>query len=523
MTEQREYKPSPEQQEFLGWISGGRGSAVLEAVAGAGKTTTLVEGVKLMSGSVFLGAYNKKMADELKVRIAGMAGKKAGTFHSAGYSALRRAAGDSTLEIDEKKVSLIVDSMLAGQGYERDVYSATCRLVSLAKQTGFLVRDLVPSAPLRYWMELVSRYDIMDGISEDVEAELICAFADRALRLSNENTSVIDYDDMVYMPLLRNLRMFRNDWVLVDEAQDTNAVRRELAARMLKPGGRLVAVGDPHQAIYGFTGADSDSLRMIRERFGAITLRLSVSWRCPQAVVAAAREYVGHINPAPTAAIGEVTSMTYREMLESVSPGDAVICRFNAPLVELCLRLIREGKAARIEGRDIGQNIAALVGRWKVKTLDALEVRLEKWRDREEKKIRDSERPDEAKLARLGDKHTTVVVLLERARERGMTTVAELRGMIEDMFADVGASPSLIVLSSVHRSKGLEWRKVHILGRGSILPSPRVSQEWQKEQEINLAYVAVTRAQQTLVDVAMPTPQDLAPQKKTDEPKKEAA
>lgn len=215
--------------------------------------------------------------------------------------------------------------------------------------------------------------------------------------------------------------------------------------------------------------------------------------------------------------------MTYREMLESVSPGDAVICRFNAPLVELCMRLIRDGKAARIEGRDIGQNIAALVGRWKVKTLDALEGRLEKWLQKERAKIESAERPDESKLSRLHDKHSTVVVLIERARENGLMTVAELKTMIDGMFADVGASPSLVVLSSVHRSKGLEWKKVHVLGRGSILPSPRVSQEWQKEQEINLAYVAVTRAQQTLVDVAMPTPQDLAPQRKPEEPKKEVA
>jgi superfamily I DNA/RNA helicase len=69
----------------------------------------------------------------------------------------------------------------------------------------------------------------------------------------------------------------------------------------------------------------------------------------------------------------------------------------------------------------------------------------------------------------------------------------------------------------VHKSKGLEWPVVHILGRGDIMPSPRAKQEWQMEQEINLCYVAVTRAQEILVDVAMPTDEDLRAKPKKEE------
>lgn len=515
------FTPSPEQQIFLDWISNGRGSAVLEAVAGAGKTTTLVEGVKLMKGSVFLGAYNKKMADELKERIAGMPGKMAGTFHSAGFSAIRRSVDN--VEIDDKKVRGIVEKIVENTSLdEPEFLTAVCKLVSLAKQTGFYVDKLVPRVEHRYWMELVMRFDVADSLPEDADLDVLCTTADRVLRVSNEQKSVIDFDDMVYLPLLRNLRMFRNDWVLVDEAQDTNAVRRELAARMLKPGGRLIAVGDPHQAIYGFTGADGQSLEMIKQKFNAITLHLTVSWRCPKAVVAVAREYVDHIRPAPTANGGVITSATYRQMLETVVAGDAVLCRFNAPLLDLCFRLIREGKPAKIEGRSIGDGLVALVSRWKVKTLDALEGKMEKWLEREVTKVQQSAKPDDAKIERIRDKHATVMVLVERAREQGVTTVSELKQMVQSMFDDVGNSKSLVVLSSVHRSKGLEWPKVHILGRGDIMPPKREMQEWQYEQEINLCYVAVTRAQETLVDVAMPTPEDLKPKAK-EEPKKEAA
>jgi DNA helicase-2/ATP-dependent DNA helicase PcrA len=71
---------------------------------------------------------------------------------------------------------------------------------------------------------------------------------------------------MIYLPLLLNLPLSTYDNVLIDEAQDINATRRELAFRSIKAGGRIIAVGDPNQAIYGFTGADVASLAKHQRR-----------------------------------------------------------------------------------------------------------------------------------------------------------------------------------------------------------------------------------------------------------------
>jgi len=543
MSTTKVFTPSVEQAAFLDWIENGQGSCVLEAVAGAGKTTTLVEGVKRMKGNVFLGAYNTKMGAELKARLEAIAvaelgaalegldekarrdaiwnhgkNKQAGTFHSAGFKALIRAnpALKGNGAVDDKKVANIVTGLLP-EPVEGE-RAAVCQLVGLAKQTGFYVRGLVQDVKPHYWAELINRHDVADRLPDDYEVAKLAVLAERALKLSNAQTTTIDFDDMCYLPLLNNLKFWPQDWVLIDEAQDTNAVRREMAKRMLRYGtGRLVAVGDPHQAIFGFTGADNQSLDLIRKLFNAITLSLSVSWRCPQAVVAVARQYVSHIHAAPTAAEGLVRSATYREMLDTIQPGQAVLCRTNAPLVELCFRLIREGKPAKIEGRSIGEGLVALVGRWKVKTLDAFETKLELWNKREIAKITGAAKLDEAKLARHEDKMATIICLVERARERGVQTVVEMQTMVTGMFADVGADSTLVVLSSVHKSKGLEWPVVHILGRGDIMPSPRAQQEWQKEQEINLCYVAVTRAQEELIDVPLPTPADLKAKKEVTE------
>jgi len=532
MTTTKVFTPSPEQAVFLDWISNGTGSCVLEAVAGAGKTSTLIEGVKRMQGEVFLGAYNTKMGAELKARLNAIAAaelgstldgldekarekaiwfhgrnKQAGTFHSAGFGALRKS--NPTVTVDDKKVIKIVDAMFADANRQPEAGEvvAICQLVSLAKQTGFYVRGLVEQVKPTYWVALIDRHDVADRLPDDYDIGNLVSQAEAALKASNADRDTVDFDDMCYLPLFLNLKFWAKNWVLIDEAQDTNSVRREMAKRMLKPGGRLVAVGDPHQAIFGFTGADNRSLDLIRQIFSAATMSLSVSWRCPQAVVAVARQYVDHIHAASTALEGSVSSLTYRQMLDTIQPGNAVLCRFNAPLVELCFRLIREGKAAKIEGREIGKGLVDLVGRWKVKSLDAFETKLIKWDARERAKAG----ADEAKLARHEDKQATIVCLLERAREQGLQTVVEMQTMVSGMFADTAleGSAGQVILSSVHKSKGLEWPVVHILGRGEILPSPRAVQEWQKEQEINLAYVAVTRAQEALIDVAMPTPADL--------------
>jgi superfamily I DNA/RNA helicase len=359
----------------------------------------------------------------------------------------------------------------------------------------------VPAPTRADWLELAYRYDLLDKLPDDADEGKLVNYAAKALEVSNADRSVLDFDDMIYLVLFMKLRLFQNDWVLIDEAQDTNATRRELAKRMLRPTGRLVAVGDPRQAIFGFTGADSDSLDLIKREFRATTLTLGTTYRCPKSVVAAARQYVDHITAAPTAPEGECLEMTFRESTMLMQPGDAVLCRYNRYLVDLCFKLIREGKPAKIEGRAIGENLAALAGRWKVKTLDVLANRLDRYEQREVEKAQ--ARGDDTKVERIQDQCSTLRVLMERAAEQGITTVDALKAMIKAMFDDVGNDKRLIVLSSVHRSKGLEWPRVFLLGRKQFMPSRMAKQPWQVQQEQNLCYVAMTRSQNTLVDVDM--------------------
>lgn len=503
-----DFKPSAAQQAYFDWISDADGSVILEAVAGAGKTTTIVKGLEIMcrqgpNTRIALLAYNKKMGDELKERVAQSeaTGVFAGTFHSAGFSALRYSfKNKAALELDDKKVAKIAQRIADEKARDdlADIVGTVTKVVSMAKNRG--IGALQSITDDQAWIDMIEHFGLIDEIPENTSMEAVVKFSQIVLRKSNDDLDTIDFDDMVYLPLQRQLRLFQNDWVLVDEAQDTNPTRRALARKMLKPAGRLVAVGDPHQAIFGFTGADNDALDQIARDFNATRLPLTITYRCPKAVVRVAQEYVSHIESGDTAPEGEVIDLEYSQIIDAASAGDAILCRYNKYLVNLCFKFIRLGKPAKIEGRAIGEGLAKLAGKWKVKTLDALERRLEAYQAREVAKAMEAGKEDRAD--RIVDQVETLMVLIARGREQKVDNVEALKEMILELFEDkVGNDASVVVLSSVHKSKGLEWNKVFLLGRKELMPSPFASQPWQVQQEINLIYVAVTRAKQTLVDV----------------------
>lgn len=505
------FVPSPQQQAYFDWIVDGSGNTIMEAVAGAGKTTTIVKGVELMrkvkpEGRVFLGAYNKKMGEELKSRVAHMGNMvSAKTFHSVGFTQLLFSYKNShSLTLDGNKVRDIVGDLVNENPLLEDYAGAIPSIVSMAKQRGLGVLG-EPLADLSddVWEAMIYYFGLDEKLPEDADMQMVIKFATRVLTISNENLNVIDFDDMVYLPLVYNLRFMQYDWVLIDEAQDTNPTRREIARRLLKPGGRLVAVGDSYQAIFGFTGADNDSLELIAEQFNCSRMPLTVTYRCPKAIVDHARKWVDHIEAHESAPEGNLGAIEYDDLLGVVRPRDAILCRNVKPLVRTFFKLVRAGHSAKVEGRAIGEGLADLADRWKITNLNKLSDRLKTYMEKEVAKALSAKPyPREARAEAVTDQVETLFVLIDRAKEQGIDTVKGLVKMIRDIFADdVSDDSRMIVLCTAHRSKGLEWDRVFILGRAELMPSRFAVQDWQIKQEINLIYVAVTRAKQTLIEV----------------------
>jgi DNA helicase II / ATP-dependent DNA helicase PcrA len=494
---------SPQQTAVLDFIRTRQGSALVVAVAGAGKTTTLIEAALAMSGSVAFMAYNKKIAVEIQERLKAAGASpnvKAGTFHSFGFQAWRRIA--PKVQVNEKKVWAIVDQMRVPEALQAFVV----KLVSLAKQRAVGVLQRIDDDTA--WFDMVDHFDVGDSLEvqdTDYEATVQSGveYAQAVLLQSIEqNKTVIDFDDMIYAPLYHDVRMWQNDWVLVDEAQDTNPARRALAKKMLRPGGRALFVGDPAQAIYGFTGADNDALDIISAEFGCTQLPLTVTFRCPKAVVARAQEWVSHITAADVAPQGEY-SVTSQDDFNKLTPDatDVILCRNTKPLVELAYSYIRRGVGCHVEGKDIGRGLLALAGKWKTNSIEALQDKLGCYLQRETERF--LAKGQEDKAASLTDKVETLYVIIEALPAEA--TVSDLRSQIERLFGDTpeGQQSRNLTLSTIHKAKGREWNRVFWFGRNKYQPSPFARQDWQLVQETNLMYVAATRAKQTLVEVTV--------------------
>jgi DNA helicase-2/ATP-dependent DNA helicase PcrA len=485
------FAPSAQQQAFFDWVQTGRGSMFIRARAGTGKTTTIVGAAQYMRGSVAFAAYNKKIAEEIgkKVQEAGVENEqfRSGTFHKFGYAALRQIYPRTRLAKGREKQDVLADAVKLPQ----DVAAFSHKLVSLAKNAAYgLLHDIDDDSA---WFNMVEHHSLQHDLEDERRAQAGVEYARLMLRQSDVVApDLVDFDDMIYVPAVKNVRLWQNDWVVVDEAQDTNAARRILAGKMLKPGGRSVWVGDDRQAIYGFTGADADAIGIIRKEFKCAELPLTVTYRCPKLVVAMAQEIVPDIQAhesAPEGLIGELDESMLHE--QGLRADDAILCRKTAPLVSTAFALIKRGIACHVEGREIGQGLLKLARRWKVKNVEVLRSRLENFLEVETAKLLAKKR--EGQVAALQDKVETLYVLME-----GCDTVDCVAQKINTLFGD--DVPNL-TLSTVHKAKGREWPRVYVLGMKTLMPSKWARQEWQMVQEMNLIYVAITRSKGELYNV----------------------
>jgi DNA helicase-2/ATP-dependent DNA helicase PcrA len=474
------FVPSPHQTSYFDWIVNGNGSCVLQAVAGAGKTTTLVYGLKLMVQviktaypKIFFGAFNKDIVREIRTKVTDLGrAVTVNTFHAEGLGAMRRPFPNIKVE-NRKCVDIFRAASARTPAYE-PLEGPVLQLVSYAKQAGIgLIKRL---DDWNAWMELVEHFDV-ETFSEETgvdNTKLVVQLARKVLERSNEIChEVVDFNDMIYAPLFKKVKFFKYDWVLVDEAQDTNATRRLLALAILKPGGRLVAVGDKHQAIYGFTGADSNALDLISQATNAKQLPLTTTYRCPKAIVAYAQQWVSHIQCADSAPEGLVEHAQVDQLSKIAHPGDAVLCRFNAPLVKYVYAFIADGIPALVQGSDIASGLHALARRWKkISTYTRLSEKLEEYRERETTKFRAKEQ--EAKAAAIEDKVACLVTIINRAMKidaNPANVVERVCIEIDTIFAkdDNGNHKDVVLFSSIHKAKGREWNNVVWLQCG---PSP---------------------------------------------------
>jgi superfamily I DNA/RNA helicase len=459
-------------------------------------------------------AFNAKIRDELKFRIDQLGLSQwveVNTVHGFGFSAFKQAFGSR--KPNTFKLSDLLDPWLKSHRLSWEFSKPICQAVSIAKDSGM---GLFFPNNTAEWKRLIAYHDL--SWNEDkLPANLFLDLASRLFHESLKDTSKIDFNDMIYMPLEKNLPFPQFDFVFIDEAQDTNATRREVAKRMLKPedyfphpqenvdasGGHLIAVGDRHQAIYGFTGADNDALDILKREFNASELPLSTCFRCSKAVIAHAQSIVPHIRHRTGAIQGEVLQTPEYNFEENLFAHgidhryqtSAILCRKNAPLISLAFKLLNARIPCRIEGKDIGQELIRFCKKFKSVDKPSLSLALRKHFSDQSLKL------PAYKLEQLQDKISAITSVLSLPHVTSLTLFYQT---LENLFSDYDPkAPPKLTLSSIHKSKGLEWPTVYLLGRNAWMPSKFATQDWMLDQEHNLTYVAITRAQETLYEVTV--------------------
>lgn len=477
---------SSEQTHIFDWYrekAPANQNLIVDAVAGSGKTTTIVEGVRRApERNPLVCAFNKKIADELNSRLSDSYAT-AKTLHSLGYGMIRRQWRGMPVADESERQEMLTDAVT-----EKDVPRQIKRLISLLHTKA---REM---CPLNYDEDtlrgLALRFDYVpdEGWRQydlDYIVESAKAAIDHAANELPRRDIGIDYADMVFLPLAWNLTSKDFDLVVVDEAQDMTMAQLEIAERVCN--GRICIVGDRHQAIYGFRGADTASLDRLKRKLGAIELPLTTTYRCGTAIVERAQRLVPHIQAMAGARTGQVVSPAeYDRMMAEAAPGDFILSRINAPLVTVTLSLLRQGKRARMAGRDVGAGIMAILKRIKVFEETPLDFALQR--------LDDWEKTTCTRLATYGQ-----VDLLARTHDqadmiRAFVADADTsREMLEKMrwlFSDVKEADQ-IICSSVHKAKGLEADRVWLLQES-------LYRRGETEDEKCIEYVAITRAKKSL-------------------------
>ncbi len=483
------FKPTKEQELFFNEVKNGKGNILIQAYAGCAKTTSAIESLKYIEegkSSIFL-AFNKHIRDELKEKLP--EGVRTNTLHSIGYGAILRKYKE--VEFDEFKIDKIIRRLSNRWKIEKEIkqdkineyYNELKKLVGLCKLTMTTNRKYIPF--------LCDRYSIKYSSNNDIRRVF------QILEESVKDKKTIDFNDMVFLPAYdKKIFLIPYDYIYVDEIQDLNRAQQMMINKMVKKDrktnniiGRMILIGDKYQTIYGFSGVSDKSFEWYENLKNTKQMTLSTSFRCGKNIIKEAQKYTNGIQYHKNAIEGIVRRDG--DVLNEAKDGDFVLCRTTLPLVKLFFQLLLKNKKAVIKGSDIGNslknmsegfnNIPEMMNYW--------EDKLSSYK-RELLKSNVLKPSEDSGYVALEDRVTTLNFISKISK-----SIDDLNLKINNIFSDEVEG---IMLSTIHKSKGLEADRVFIV-RSDLLPMKSAIKPWEKVQENNLIYVAITRAKKELI------------------------
>ncbi len=481
--------PSHYQEAFRDFIINGTGNCVLIAGPGTGKSTTALWALGFIPRNLKTAyvAFNKKIVEEFAERAPHWV--QMSTLNSLGNGNIKRAFNHA--KFDQYKVRNIVQDLIGklSLSYDEGKIIET-NMGAINRVVDLLKANLLDPSPENIEM-VCDKY----GVELNGDADVLMEYIIKAFIKSVETIpQAYDYSDQIYAGATGMVPATKFDVLICDEAQDMTVAQIHMAINSLTETGRFFAVGDSLQSIYGFRGADTQSIQNIIKLTDATVLPLMLSYRLPKIHTGKVNERFGTELESPDWAVDGIwrDDMSVADMIPMWAEGDVVLCRCNAPLVPHAFALIRRGVKAVILGRDIGVNLVALVKKIRDKTnastLTQFIFELERYKIKQVAKLTAQNKSSRAQI--LEDKCNTISAIAEE----GCDSLAELKASIKAIFTD---NKSGVVFSSIHKAKGGEWNRVFII-KAKIMPHPKAESAWHLEQEEHIEFVAKTRSKREL-------------------------
>lgn len=510
-------KKATKEQETI--IQKGRAgeSILVQSYAGCAKTTTLVATAKALSDDMpkltkLAVAFNVKIKEELEQRLRNNPDWSVRTLNSLGQGTLmanQTLWNNGNLDVNDKKTANIVHEIVShsnvrawieGQRFRFDVVTALIDLVNKAKMFGYKPEQITPEV-IAILGDVESGPGELSVIKENIEnladkttdAVLngLAKLVRGALNMSIDQArsqGLIDFNDQIYLAMLYCPHHGRSwDVIFADEAQDFSRLNHMQVLKACKR--QMVVLGDKYQALYGFRGATSESMEDLfqgwkeKKKTEMTRLQLSITFRCPEAIVARQTRTVGirDFQAKPEAGLGTVfmpyvgtgeditwdfSAIADRSELESKTASVAVLSATNAPLYVAMALLWKDLNCKEVDDfRDWCRFMFELPPKGLLNLATTQSV---------------FTHPAYKKQANLCALHYLHLVT-------GLSTT-EMQELFKPSDHD---SKQPFLLSTIHRAKGLEWDHVYMFEPDNI------------GETGNMRYVAETRTRNFLGKISI--------------------
>jgi DNA helicase II / ATP-dependent DNA helicase PcrA len=479
-TPTKSLEPTDEQHHILSLVEDTSANLIINALAGTGKTSTLKLIDRVGPEPMLYLAFNKRVVTEAEadrkaayddpsvLAFSGTTGVR--TFNSLGHRIWQQACGTKLVLNPKKNSDLLREAIYdRPKRFHSEAFSEFFEITSaiaLAKSLGYVPEGKFPNAKRISDRNTLEKR--LDGTLSNFAWELLEETLLTSIKASYGGA--IDYDDQIYMPALFGGTFPNFPLVVVDEAQDLNPCNHAMLRKLRRS--RIITVGDSGQSIYAFRGAVTEGMETLRQAFEATAAELTVSFRCPEAIVRAVH---WHRPQMKWIKGGGRAARLLNPHSNLLSDNCTIICRNNAPLFRLALQLLSCGRSVNVHGSDIGPRVCAIMRKLGDESMSRTSVMsaIDNWLSE-----------------KLAKQSSTAFDLADcmRVFARHGSSLSTAISYAESLFKQKGT----IQLLTGHKAKGLEFPLVFHL-------DPSLCRD--DEQDRNLRYVITTRSKDTLYEI----------------------